>query len=83
MFIVDFLYFNMTFSTRPSHFFPKLLIFNVHNLIPTNMGTELQRSKSKRGENEALLNKVIYIVNQELKPRRNANHLVSRERTVV
>lgn len=41
-----------------------------------------QRSKSK-GEKEALWNKVIYIVNRKLKPKRNANYLVSREGTVV
>lgn len=62
--------------------FSKLLILNVHNLIPTNVSAELQRSKSK-GEKEALLNQVIYIVNQEQKPRRNANRLVSREGTVA
>lgn len=59
------------------HLFSTLLMFSVHNLIPTNI-----RSKSKR-EKETLLNKVIYIVNQELKPRRNANHRVPREGTAV
>lgn len=62
--------------------FSKLPIFHVHYLIPTNISKGLQRSKLK-GAKEALLNKVIYIVNQELRPKRNANHHVSRERTVV
>lgn len=64
------------------HIVSKLLIFNVHNLISTNTSTGAQKVKIQ-GEKGALLKNVIYIVNQELKPRRNANHLASSQGTVV